>query len=80
MTEVIDAQQLIARTLRLLSRAAIQGVCKGRMRELIRHLEYVARDPSVDPAIRATAGDLVKEWRVIQEREFGERKQAGNLH
>ncbi len=77
MTEVIDAQQLVARTLGLLSRAAIEGVCKGRLKELIRHLECVAGDQSLDPSIRVVAEELAVEWNRIHEREFGE---AGNLH
>ncbi|EXJ16421.1 hypothetical protein [Imhoffiella purpurea] len=72
MTEIIDAQQLVARTLGLLSRAAIDGVCKGRLKELVLHLECVAGDQSLDPSIRGAAEGLSAEWKRIYDREFGE--------
>ncbi len=42
MEELMTAEQLVARTMYLLSRAATIGVCPGRVRALIQHLECVA--------------------------------------
>lgn len=71
MSEIVTPQELVARTLGLLSRAAIQGVCQRRMKELIQHLEFVSNDQTLDISIRDTTAKLVAEWKQIQTKEFG---------
>ncbi|HOI51382.1 MAG TPA: hypothetical protein PLN02_03325 [Azonexus sp.] len=68
----LTAEQLVARTMYLLSRAATVGVCAGRVRALIQHLECVASDETLDPAIRSTSRDLIADWRAAQVEQFGE--------
>jgi len=68
----LTAEQLVARTMYLLSRAATVGVCQGRVRALIQHLECVASDDTLDPAIRSTSESLIADWRAAQIEQFGE--------
>lgn len=71
MSELLTAEQLVARTMYLLSRAATIGVCPGRVRALIQHLECVASDTTLDPAIRSTSEKLIADWREAQSEQFG---------
>jgi hypothetical protein len=71
MEQLLTAEQLVARTMYLLSRAATVGVNPGRVRALIQHLECVASDTSLDPAIRATSQRLIGDWQAAQVAEFG---------
>lgn len=71
MSELLTAEQLVARTMYLLSRAATIGVCPGRVRALIQHLECVAADATLDPAIRSTSQQLIGDWRDAQLEQFG---------
>ncbi|MFH1659494.1 MAG: hypothetical protein ABIG35_09290 [Pseudomonadota bacterium] len=70
--QVLTAEQLVARTMHLLSRAATIGVCQGRVRALIQHLECVASENTLDPAIRSTSEQLLADWRAAQLEEFGQ--------
>lgn len=70
--QVLTAEQLVARTMHLLSRAATIGVCPGRVRALIQHLECVASENTLDPAIRSTSEKLLADWRAAQVEQFGE--------
>lgn len=76
MSELLTAEQLVARTMYLLSRAATVGVCPGRVRALIQHLECVASDTTLDPSIRTTSEQLIAEWRDAQTEQFGPDGQA----
>lgn len=69
---VLTAEQLVARTMHLLSRAATIGVCQGRVRALIQHLECVASENTLDPSIRSTSEQLLADWRAAQLEQFGE--------
>lgn len=71
-SELLSAEQLVARTMRLLSRAATVGLCEGRVRALIQHLECVASDDTLDPAIRQVSQTLLADWRVTQVEQFGQ--------
>lgn len=68
----LTAEQLVARTMYLLSRAATVGVCQGRVRALIQHLECVASDETLDPSIRSTSQALIADWQAAQVEQFGE--------
>lgn len=70
-SEWLTAEQLVARTMRLLSRAATVGLCEGRVRALIQHLECVASDDTLDPAIRQVSQALLADWRTTQAEQFG---------
>lgn len=72
MEQLLTADQLVARTLYLLSRAATVGVCPGRVRALIQHLECLASDTTLDPAIRTTSASLIGDWCAAQTEQFGE--------
>lgn len=72
MENLLTADQLVARTLYLLSRAATVGVCPGRAWALIQHLECVASDSTLDPAIRSTSLGLIADWRAATLEQFGE--------
>jgi len=74
--QLLTAEQLVARTMYLLSRAATVGVCPGRVRALIRHLECVASDTTLDPAIRQTSEGLIGDWQAAQIEQFGEAELA----
>ena len=50
----------MARTLHLLSQAAIVGVCKGRMRNLVSHLALLAEHPQAGPEVRAMSDTLLR--------------------
>ena len=71
-SELLSAEQLVARTMRLLARAATVGLCEGRVRALIQHLECVASDDTLDPAIRQVSQTLLADWRVTQAEQFGQ--------
>lgn len=71
MSDLLTAEQLVARTMALLSRAAIIGLCPRRVEALIQHLECVASDTTLDPAIRDTSATLMKDWREAQVSQFG---------
>ncbi|KAB2920682.1 MAG: hypothetical protein F9K30_16025 [Dechloromonas sp.] len=72
MEKLLTAEQLVARTMYLLSRAATIGVCPGRVRALIQHLECVASDTTLDASIRSTSADLIADWQAAQREQFGE--------
>lgn len=74
MEELMTAEQLVARTMYLLSRAATIGVCPGRVRALIQHLECVASDTTLDPAIRSMSQSLIGDWQAAQVEQFGEQE------
>jgi len=76
MEELMTAEQLVARTMYLLSRAATIGVCPGRVRALIQHLECVASDTTLDPAIRSMSQSLIGDWQAAQVEQFGEQELA----
>jgi hypothetical protein len=71
MEQLLSAEQLVARTMYLLSRAATVGVCPGRVRALIQHLECVASDATLDPSIRSISEQLIADWRAAQIEQFG---------
>lgn len=66
-----NGQQLLARTLYLLSRAATKGVCRGRMRAVIQHLAVVSAKPDLPEAVRAMCVQLLADWRAAQAEKFG---------
>lgn len=70
--QLMTAEQLVARTMYLLSRAATAGICPERVRAVIQHLELVAGDDTLDPTIRATSEKLALEWRAAQTEQLGE--------
>lgn len=72
VSELLTPEQLVARTMRLLSRAATVGLCEGRVRALIQHLECVASDTTLDPAIRDISQSLLADWLTTQAEQFGE--------
>lgn len=53
---------LLSATLYLLSQAALNTPCLGRARMVIEHLEMLASDSAIDPALRATALQLRSHW------------------
>jgi len=65
-----DPDQLVARTLQLLSKAATVGVCRGRMKALVNALGAAADHPQVDPAVRKACASLASEWRAAQAEHF----------
>ncbi|THF58616.1 hypothetical protein [Pseudothauera rhizosphaerae] len=69
----IDAElgRTIARTLHLLSQAAMVGVCRGRMRNLVRHLAQLAEHPAAGSEVRGGAETLLRAWREAQQEHFG---------
>lgn len=66
-----DPGLITARTLHLLSQAAIIGVCRGRMRNLIRHLDMLATNPAVHAEVRSACEALLRQWRDAQRMHFG---------
>jgi hypothetical protein len=56
---------LLSATLYLLSQAAINTPCLGRARMVIEHLEMVASDTAIDPALRATTLQLRLHWLAL---------------
>lgn len=62
--------QTLARTLQLLSNAATLGVCRGRMRNLVRHLAVLAEHPQAGGEVRETSQALLREWREAQAEHF----------
>lgn len=79
----IDAEvgRALARTLHLLSQAAIDGVCRGRMRNLVGHLARLSEHPAAGDAVRETCGALLTRWRAAQLEHFGEeRREAASEH
>lgn len=72
MEQLMTAEQLVARTMYLLSRAATVGVCPGRVRALIQHLECVASDATLDQSIRSTSQSLIADWQAATVEQFGE--------
>lgn len=79
MEQLLTAEQLVARTMYLLSRAATVGVCPGRVRALIQHLECVASDATLDASIRRMSEQLIGEWREAQVEQFGADSQEQRL-
>ncbi|THF61531.1 hypothetical protein E6C76_20870 [Pseudothauera nasutitermitis] len=79
----IDAEvgRALARTLHLLSQAAMDGVCRGRMRNLVGHLACLAEHPAAGDAVREACGALLTRWRAAQLEHFGEeRREAVREH
>lgn len=76
--ETTDAngQQLLARTLYLLSRAATKGVCRGRMRAVIQHLTVASATPDLPESVRAMCIQLLADWRAAQADKFGSESPA----
>lgn len=63
--------QLLARTIYLLSRAATVGVCRGRMRAVIQHLEALGADAQAPAAVRQMSLQLLQDWQQAQLEHFG---------
>jgi hypothetical protein len=62
--QTLSEEQLLARTMYLLSRAAtMPNRCPRRIRALIQHLECVALHTHLDQSIRDMSGQLAEEWR-----------------
>lgn len=72
MEETINSDQLVARTMRLLSRAATVGVCRNRVRAVIQHLDLLSEDLTLHASIREVSGLLAAEWRQAENEEFGD--------
>ncbi|GAB2180816.1 hypothetical protein DLREEDagrD3_10390 [Denitratisoma sp. agr-D3] len=64
--------QQIARTIYLLSRAATVGVCRGRMRNVIRQLHQMTELPTLPAEIRATCLKVLEDWHEAQMEHFPE--------
>jgi hypothetical protein len=62
--QTLSEEQLLARTMYLLSRAAtMPNRCNRRIRALIQHLECVALHTHLDQSIRDISRQLAEEWR-----------------
>lgn len=60
----------LAKTLELLSHAALVGVCRGRMRRIVNNLTWLSTEAS-SPATRAISARLLPQWREVQQEHFG---------
>ena len=65
-----DTDQQIARTIYLLSRAATVGVCRGRLRNVIRQLHQMTEMPAVPLEIRTVCLKLLDDWHQAQQESF----------
>lgn len=65
-----DTNQQIARTIYLLSRAATVGVCRGRLRNVIRQLHQMAEMPTLPLEIRTVCLKLLDDWQQAQLESF----------
>lgn len=63
-------EQLLADTLYLLSRSATLGVCRGRLRNVLRHLDLLAAHPDAAPEVRKICARLQEDWRAAQQENF----------
>ena len=71
--------QEIVRTISLLSQAATAGVCRGRMRNVIRQLHQMTELPTLPAEIRATCLKLLEDWHQAQMANFPETAQSPSL-
>lgn len=62
----------LAHTIELLSQAAFIGVCRGRMRDIVRNLDWLSGQPAVAAEIRAASAKLLQQWREAQREHFGQ--------
>jgi hypothetical protein len=69
--ETAGEADLLARTLYLLSRAATLGVCRGRMRAVIQHLETLSAATAAPSAVRQMCLQLLQDWQQAQAEQFG---------
>jgi len=67
-----ELDQQIARTIYLLSRAATVGVCRGRMRSVIRQLHQMTDLPTLPKEIRSTCLKVLEDWHQAQMEHFPE--------
>lgn len=76
----VEPDQILARTMYLLSRSASVGVCKGRLKALIEHLDYVTHNPQLPAPVREMCRQLAAEWRAAQDMHFGSGHGAALVH
>jgi hypothetical protein len=72
LPEVGDMDQQIARTIYLLSRAATVGVCRGRLRNVIRQLHQMTEMPTLPLEIRTVCLKVLDDWHQAQLENFPE--------
>ncbi|HTH41212.1 MAG TPA: hypothetical protein VL968_10525 [Rhodocyclaceae bacterium] len=72
LPEVGDTDQQIARTIYLLSRAATVGVCRGRLRNVIRQLHQMTEMPTLPLEIRTVCLKVLDDWHQAQLESFPE--------
>jgi len=70
--EADDTDQQIARTIYLLSRAATVGVCRGRLRNVIRQLHQMTEMPTLPLEIRTVCLKVLDDWHQAQLESFPE--------
>lgn len=63
-------EQLLADTLYLLSRSATVGVCRGRLRNVLRHLDLLAAHPESSPEVKKICARLLEDWLAAQQENF----------
>lgn len=71
-TNTGDLDQQVARTIYLLSRAATVGVCRGRLRNVIRQLHRMTELPTLPKEIRSTCLKVLEDWHEAQMEHFPE--------
>lgn len=70
--ETIAVDQQVARTIYLLSRAATVGVCRGRLRNVIRQLHLMTELPTLPREIRSTCMKVLDDWHKAELESFPE--------
>ena len=74
--EAGDTDQQIARTIYLLSRAATVGVCRGRLRNVIRQLHQMTEMPTLPLEIRTVCLKVLDDWHQAQLESFPDSVEA----
>jgi len=68
--ETVAVDQQVARTIYLLSRAATVGVCRGRLRNVIRQLHLMTELPTLPREIRSTCMKVLDDWHKAELESF----------
>jgi len=77
--ETVAVDQQVARTIYLLSRAATVGVCRGRLRNVIRQLHLMTELPTLPREIRSTCMKVLDDWHKAELESFPDTAEVPSL-